>query len=72
MDRSSRQLRDIAAWLVRKESRSRRLTASSRDEGREDSGARSHRREGRIDDVTVPEWAVAFAAAGYECFDISE
>src|SRR5216684_8068830 len=26
--------------------------------------ARSHQREGRIDDVTVPEWAVAFAAAG--------
>src|ERR1700730_11474838 len=28
---SSRQLKDIAAWLVRNESRTRRLTASSRD-----------------------------------------
>jgi hypothetical protein len=31
MDRSSRQLRDIAAWLVRNEGRTWRLTASSRD-----------------------------------------
>ena len=26
----------------------------------------SHQREDRIDDVTIPEWAVAFAAAGAE------
>ena len=33
--------------------------------------ARSHRREGRIDDMTVPQWTVAFAAVGsvstYRC-----
>src|SRR5258708_36912232 len=65
MDRSSsRQLKDVTAWLVRNESRSRRLTASSRDGQRRTLRAGSHQREDRIDDVTVPEWAVAFPAAG--------
>jgi hypothetical protein len=39
MDRSSRQLQDFAAWLVRNEGRSRRLTASSRDGGKEEDSA---------------------------------
>jgi hypothetical protein len=65
MDRSSsRQMKDVTVWLVRNESRTRRLTASSRDGRRERSAARSHQREARIDDLTVPKWAVAFAAAG--------
>src|SRR5882757_4927307 len=65
MDRSSsKQLKDFAAWLVRNESRTPRLTASSRDGRREALWARSHQREGRVDDVTVPEQAVAIAAAG--------
>jgi hypothetical protein len=39
MDRSSRQLQDFAAWLVRNEGRSRQLTASSRDGGKEEDAA---------------------------------
>jgi hypothetical protein len=55
MDRSSiRQLEDTA-WLILYESRTSRLTASSRDGGQ---------REDRIDDVTVPKLVVALAAAG--------
>ena len=65
MDRSSsRQLKDVTAWLVRDESSARRLTASSRDGRREGFAGMSHQREDRIDDVTIPEWGVAFAAAG--------
>jgi len=37
VDRSSRQLKNIPAWFVWNEGRTRRLTASSRDGLREDS-----------------------------------
>lgn len=63
MDRwASRSVKDTA-WLVRNESRTRRLPASSRDGRREGRRARSYQREGRIDDATFPERGAAFAAA---------